>query len=78
MRQQRKHRPSAERELSLAAADEVKEWLGCVHIDVYGDGQVTVGMDFPEDAEREVVLIRALWSLGEVARREAPEEDDDA
>lgn len=75
---QRKHHPSAERTLSLAATDEVKEWLGCVHIDMYADGQVMVGMDCEDSADKEVLLIRALWSLGEVAKRTTDTDGDDA
>lgn len=78
MKRHRRQGSSGEHELSLAAADEVKEWIGCVHIDLYGDGQCVVGMDTEDEGDKEVVLIRALLALGTVARETTGWDGEDA
>lgn len=79
MRQHRKHRGgSAERDLSLAAADEVKCLIGFVVVEMYDDGQSVVRVDGEDEGDRDGLLVRALWALGEVARRVTGEDGEDA
>jgi hypothetical protein len=76
MRNRRDRHPSAKRELSLAAADEVKHLLGSVSIDVFEFGEVEVSASV-EDGEQEGVLVRALWALAEVAKQLGTDGDDE-
>lgn len=78
VKRHRRQGSSSEHELSLAAADEVERLIGFVVVEMHDDGQSVVRVDGEDEEDRDALLIRALWALGEVARRVTGEGGEDA